>query len=46
MEAALVGDVRELCKAISTEQNPNRMKVLLDQLLRVLDEREERAALL
>ncbi len=46
MEAVLANDLRELCKAVSKEENTERMEVLLDELLRVLDERDERAALL
>ena len=47
MESVVVSsDVRELCKEVSVEENPERMKVLLDELLRMLDERQLVAALL
>jgi len=39
-------EIRELCKAVSQEEDSERMKVLLDELLRVLDERELVASLL
>jgi hypothetical protein len=39
-------DVRQLCKAVSEEQDSKQMMVLLDELLRVLDERQLVAALL
>ena len=47
MESDIVNsDVRELCKAASQEDDPERMKVLLDEWTRVLDERLLLAALL
>jgi hypothetical protein len=39
-------DVRELCKAVSEEKNPEQMMVLVDELIRVLDERQQSAAFL
>ena len=47
MESDIVNsDVHELCKAVSPEDDPERMKVLLDEWTRVLDERQLLAALL
>jgi hypothetical protein len=47
MEAvAINSDVRQLCKAVSEEEDSKQMLVLLDELLRVLDERQPVAALL
>jgi hypothetical protein len=47
MEAVAVSsDVRQLCKAVSEEEDSKQMIVLLDELLRVLDERQENALLL
>ncbi len=34
-------DVRELCKAVSQEEDSEQMMVLVDELLRVLDERQQ-----
>jgi hypothetical protein len=46
MESVVVSsDVRELCRAVSEEEDSKRMKVLLDELLRVLDEHQLLAAL-
>ncbi len=45
MESGVNSDVRELCKAVSQEEDSERMKVLLDELLRILDERQLLAAL-
>jgi hypothetical protein len=39
MEPVVNREVRQLCKAVSEEQEPRQLKVLLDQLLQVLDER-------
>jgi len=39
-------DVRKLFKAVSEEEDPGRMKLLLDALFDVLDERQLMAALL
>jgi hypothetical protein len=44
LEFAL-SDVRRLCKAVSEEEDPVRMRVLLDELLHVLDERKLVASL-
>jgi len=39
MESGVVSsEVRELCKAVSQEEDSERMNLLLDDLLRVLDE--------
>jgi hypothetical protein len=46
MESVVNSDVRELCKAVLEEEDSERLKVLLDELLRVLDERQLAAALL
>ncbi len=47
MDSGVVSsDVRELCKAVSEEEDPGRMKLLLDALYDVLDERQLMAALL
>ncbi len=46
MESVVSSDVRELCKAVSEEEDSERLKLLLDELLRVLDERQLVAALL
>jgi hypothetical protein len=35
-----------LCKAVSEEKNPEQMMVLVDELIRVLDERQQSAAFL
>jgi hypothetical protein len=39
MEPVVNPEVRQLCKAVSEEQEPGRLRLLLDQLLQVLDER-------
>jgi len=39
-------NVRELCKSALEEQDPSRVKLLLDELCRALDERELLASLL
>ncbi len=39
-------DVRELCKAVSQEEDSEQMMVLVDELLRVLDERQQGVTLL
>ena len=41
-EVALVqnANLRELCRSVSEEQDLGRMKLLLDELYRALDERE------
>ena len=45
MESGLNPDVRELCKAVSEEQDSERVKALLDELLGILEERQLLAAL-
>jgi hypothetical protein len=40
MEFELNSQVRELCKSISEEENPEQMESLLDELLRLLDDRQ------
>ena len=39
-------NVRELCKSVSEEEDSSRIKLLLDELYRALDERELLASLL
>jgi hypothetical protein len=39
MEPVVNGEVRQLCKAVSEEQEPMKVKALLEELLQVLDER-------
>ena len=39
-------ELRSLCKSVSEEQDPARMRVLLDRLLQILDERQLLASLL
>jgi len=47
MEAmAVSSDVRQLCKAVSEEQDSKQVTLLLGELLRVLEERQETALLL
>ena len=46
MEAVVNSEVRELCMALSQEQDSERLKRLLDELLTVLDERQLLASLL
>jgi len=47
LEVALVQNtnVRELCKSVLQEEDSYRMKLLLDELYRALDERELLASL-
>jgi len=47
-EIALVqnANLREMCSSVSEEEDFGRMKVLLDELYRALDERELLASLL
>jgi hypothetical protein len=40
-----VSDVRRLCKAVSEEEDAARMKILLEELLQILDERRLIASL-
>jgi len=46
MESVVDSEVRELCRAVSQEQDSERLKRLLDELLTVLDERQLLASLL
>ena len=46
MEAVINSEVRELCRAVSQEQDSERLRRLLDELLTVLDERQLLASLL
>jgi hypothetical protein len=39
MEAA-IQDVRRLCKEVAEEENAIRMRILLDELLQILEERQ------
>ena len=39
MEPVVNRELRQLCKAVSEEQEPGRLRALLDQLVQVLDER-------
>jgi hypothetical protein len=39
MEPLVNREVRQLCKAVAEEQEPMRVRQLLDQLLDILDER-------
>ncbi len=47
-EIALVqnANLRELCRSVSEEEDFGRMKLLVDELYRALDERELLASLL
>jgi hypothetical protein len=47
LEVALVENtnVRQLCKSVSEEEDSYRMKLLLDELYRALDERQLLASL-
>jgi len=36
--------VRELCEAVSQEENPEQMSVLVNELIRVLDEPQQQGA--
>jgi len=40
-----VTDVRRLCKAVLEEEDPARLRLLLDELLQILDERKLVASL-
>jgi hypothetical protein len=46
MEPVVNSEVRQLCRAVSQEQDSERLKRLLDELLTVLDERQLLASLL
>ena len=45
MEAMINSDIRQLCRAVSEEQDSKQISALLDELQRVLDERQERTLL-
>lgn len=45
-ESDLNSKIRELCKAVSNEEDSKQMASLLDELLRVLDERQLTMSLL
>jgi len=45
-ESALNCKIRELCKAVSNEEDSKQMTSLLDELFRVLDERQLTMSLL
>ena len=46
MELAFNPDVRELCQAVVQEENPRRLEALIDELTKVLDERQLISSLL
>ncbi|HEX6805861.1 MAG TPA: hypothetical protein VF133_19455 [Terriglobales bacterium] len=46
MESLTDREVRSLCKSVSEEQDPGRMRALLEQLFQLLDERQLLASLL
>ena len=46
METTFIISVRELCKAVTEEANPERLRNLLDQLTQILDEHQLLASLL
>ena len=46
MESVVNSEVPELCRAVSLEQDSERLRRLLDELLTVLDERQLLASLL
>ena len=46
MDSANDRELRSLCKSVSEEQDPARMRALLDRLLQILDERQLLASLL
>ena len=39
MESVINSEVRQLCKAVSEEQDSERLKALLERLTEMLDER-------
>jgi hypothetical protein len=45
MEPVVNFEVRELCKAVSEENDPERAKTLVEALLQTLDERQLVASL-
>ena len=46
MEPVVNREVRQLCRAVAEEQEPTQVRMLLDQLLEILDERLLMASLL
>jgi hypothetical protein len=46
MENNFIISVRELCRAVAEEANPDRLTALLDQLTQILDEHQLLASLL
>ena len=46
MESVVNSEVRELCEAVSQEEDSERLKSLLDELLSALEERQLVASLL
>jgi hypothetical protein len=46
MESAFLTYVRQLCRAVAEEANPERAKTLLDELLQLLDEHQLLGSLL
>jgi hypothetical protein len=39
MESVINSEVRQLCKAVSEEQDSERLKTLIEKLTEILDER-------
>ena len=46
MESTFIINVRELCRAVAEEANPERLGSLLDQLTQILDEHQLLTSLL
>lgn len=46
MESTFIISVRELCRAVAEEANPERLGALLDQLTQILDEHQLLTSLL
>lgn len=46
MEPAFITYVRQLCKSVAEEANPERVKSLLNELAQVIDEHQLLASLL
>ena len=46
MDSTFIISVRELCRAVTEEANPERLRTLLDQLTQILDEHQLLASLL
>ncbi|HZP17974.1 MAG TPA: hypothetical protein VFB00_08420 [Terriglobales bacterium] len=45
-DTAVNSELREICKAVSEEKDSERMAALVDELLRLLDERQLALSLL